>query len=804
MDNNGASMLWSVMTEPVNWERLQQAGVSDCGINFLKGILVTDPTYRARDADILVHPWIHGVTQARDTQTAPTQADASQTHTTQVGNAVDKNLIRNDGDEQELDASQLSLVDKAHHQESEDSANDGGEPRQSKRFRWETQGWQPPSPFNEDGTLREADDWAGEPLPWGDDYTAWMLAQREQEQQQQGAVPNPTGPNRLFGEISQSALRSSGVMDRVTAHAALGVSLGGVSESSLNELGVEEMDSRPDFTSVDAASYTDATSHVTNDGTAQHQLQYPQALPGPAFAVAAPSLLGTENLVGQLNMASPESEVSGPSADSRPASPKTPTSRDLSPALTGTKRSSQIFNSPGNETTPKRNKTGNPDSSHHSLRQSVRQSSQHPSHATKSHAGDTSAKSHGGGSAVKSQAGEAADKGKFQKTRVMSLLVSESSNTRQDQPEDDGQRSKSPNPLPRTAISSQGSRQSDAANTITVTEAARFPISSSDNVPRSIVPLIPILFGTLTPTAGSIEAPIIHITTRSTSYGRFPGCNFTQDLKDERVPKNALDFVMWYPGIETDLAAGDNSWPTNPNLSCMVLTRTSRYVKVNNIRLVNGRDCWIYGLLRTGDIITIFEPLEGTRPKSKEDRAYLRYKCEFFVGKSREVREEGSDDAFRVEMETEKYALDVRRNMEARESNGQGLATTTGSTSRSSDMSGAADPNSTTAKSINTADIAMTKGSASKSINTADIPATKGSTSKSINTADNFATKGSMSKSINTANHPTIKGSASKSTKTTDATTSKGSASKSANTAGSTTTKTSASKKTKSHTAGAL
>ena len=110
---------------------------------------------------------------------------------------------------------------------------------------------------------------------------------------------------------------------------------------------------------------------------------------------------------------------------------------------------------------------------------------------------------------------------------------------------------------------------------------------------------------------------------------------------EDRIPKNAIDLQMWYPGIEKDIKAGKTDIESHKELVAVISTRASRYIKVNGVRLIMGKDRKYFGRLRTGDIITIFEFAEGQTPRNDKDKEFLRFRAEFFVGLSKEVRKPG-------------------------------------------------------------------------------------------------------------------------------------------------------------------
>ncbi|KAK4690123.1 hypothetical protein P7C71_g6601, partial [Lecanoromycetidae sp. Uapishka_2] len=169
-----------------------------------------------------------------------------------------------------------------------------------------------------------------------------------------------------------------------------------------------------------------------------------------------------------------------------------------------------------------------------------------------------------------------------------------------------------------------------------------------------------MIFGNLVIVKGSV--PSVHkikIAFRTITFGRALESTYIhQNSLDNRIPKNAIDVMMWYPNIEKDIAAGKD-WATNKNLRALISTRTNRYIKVNGIRLMRGVNCWLYGELKSGDVISVFELSEGRKAEVPEDNEFLKFRCEFYVGASRDARKEGNP--FKVLKEEEKYNQMVAR-----------------------------------------------------------------------------------------------------------------------------------------------
>lgn len=602
-------MLHTVMSTPINWEFPRQVGVSDPGVDFLQKMLVIEPALRAPIPALLQHSWVR----------VPHNKD------------------------QELDASQLSIADNDDDGDGLDLYDDAEDPRGPKRLRQQSV---------EDSNHGLWGEIYGQPFP---NTTGSPLS-----------MTHPPPPNRLFGEIGSSALRSSGVLGQ-NAHAALGVNTAGSYDVSSNAsmynfFYTSSASANPNITTsapypnADAAGEPYAAAdfapaHQHPQGTTQ--VQYPHLPSNTTRHSGAPSLFGAEALVGQLNMASPESGASAPSVDSKLSTPK---SRGMSPTTPGSKRPNEdALSSKEDESTSKRSKVRRTQSSTQNHRPSGQPSAQHPGNkfqGTESH--------HQEGQQLHEQ------------TKSNASLLPTAYNS-QDSAQDSNEGDKTSNKgssRPQSASCNKAAdktAQAQAPSKTTIPPAlpATQPVGTSVGLKTSIDDATafakpPIRFGNLIPTRGSIPTvPKIKIASRTTTYGRAKNSTFVHaNGLEDRIPKNAIDIQMWYPGIEKDIAAGKD-WATNPNLTAIISTRTSRYIKVNNIRLMTGKDCWLYGRLKTGDIVSVFELVEGSIAKDEREKEFLRFRCEFFVGASKEVRKDG--DKFAVETEKEKYNQFVAR-----------------------------------------------------------------------------------------------------------------------------------------------
>ncbi|KAI4661790.1 uncharacterized protein J4E78_004580 [Alternaria triticimaculans] len=269
-DATGEAMFNNIMKSPLDPTPLRKAGVSPACIDLLTSMLRTDPAERPTDRDCLNHPWLKEGTEILADPTLQSIAEEDEP------------------EEAEQQLSQLSLQEE----EIPESDEDGGilsdeelmgfvNERQPKRVRAD-----PLYPRNQ---VRDRGDSSVEPS-----FTSSHLVNEESFQM----APTPRQP-RLFGEIGQSALQSSGVLS-AHAHDAL---------SQDESVRLAQNDGAGE------TSYTAGQSEFQGPFTAPAQLER---------GFSSPSLLGTESLVRDLNMTSPHSPVSRTQSPVMPATPRTP------------------------------------------------------------------------------------------------------------------------------------------------------------------------------------------------------------------------------------------------------------------------------------------------------------------------------------------------------------------------------------------------------------------------------------------------------------------------------------------------
>ena len=662
-------MLWTVMTKPVEWKRLKFVGVTQMGADFLKRMLVIDASERASDEEMLDHLWV---------QDADGPADASDC------------VLSDPAERINAPASQLSIGDDEDDR-AEGPVRDAMEdPRESKRAR----SWIPDMTRN----------------VWGE--TPSMEARNQQQQAkfaEQLPLDSKRPPppvftsnvggqlqaNRLFGEIGMSALASSGALG-LEGNRALRVH--GYGPGSYDPF-PEDLynDSRagsPEGTSAADVSKPDYQRNI-NRGTTQDNIQHSQRVPGPTHGAGAPSLLGTEALVGQLNMASTGSDASAPAEHGEPATPELPNDTGSPSHQPSSKRFSQDMLPPEIEEVSKRPVTtgvglpsGELPKTSEGIPPARRASAEALRRKTTSPMSGLGSRDSIYGPYQNDPQSRGGNQSNYDlpTTAVNSHESSQQFGVEDDIiMKDDEDSDDEVLRLEEALAAAKAKKAAKAASRATsppISRVSSNPASSyADSSSTTHQPMIgsaifeatahlaptgttsfvkpPLRFGNLQPTRGSIHTPAIYITERLTTYGRRPDSTFVHpNSREDRIPKQALDIQMWYPGIETDIEAGKTNWMDNPKLEAILSTRASQYVRVNGVKLRKGKGEYLWGRLRTGDEITVVEPKIGA--VSARDMEYLRFRCEFFVGISKNIRKAG-EKAFVVEVEKDKFKIAEER-----------------------------------------------------------------------------------------------------------------------------------------------
>ncbi|KAI4161620.1 MAG: hypothetical protein LQ342_004761 [Letrouitia transgressa] len=648
------------MNHSVDYGKLKHAGVTDEGIDFLSRMLVVDPKLRMTDSQCLDHPWF---SESTDRSSGPLIEGEGVAAMAITVTGVPKSNATEKADD-ELDASVLSLQDQDLDEDMADSGEElvaevGDNALQShasKRFISSAETDQNQS-VHEYKRMRNTHASSLDEYSFVDvNYPSLSENHRELGQPQNQAA---TG-NRLFGEISQSALKSSGVLGW-NANAALGM----------------VPDGRGDLSS--SSSYDGSRYFVTDVGRQQQlQMQRPMPSNGRTSGGSAPSLFGTEALVGRMNM-------DCDTAATRPATPKT------------------------REETPQRSSHNTSSTSAAVSQDSDGLYSASPRQPRNKRPEDPY--SHHGSIDLNTQQNNALETDFQQRKDITSRA---DSSTHRQAPQTATEAPKEPSNQPATSSPKESS--TFPPTTIARPEIAKPPpplsnsqqssnSSRSQNPdlppPRSTrpSPTTPTVLATLTTTPSSLLSQKLSLTARITTYGRSPQDTYTYPNNlDPRCPKNAFEITFWRPGLERKLSRDPGLEMTRyKDLEALITSRSTKGVVVNGVRVCKGDGGWCFGRLRSGDVIGVFgEEEEGKSAenkvkekqtddkgstkaarKSADDRAseksdstrtgnsekkareHLTFRVEIHVGKGRGARKDG--EKFKVEKEVEKFKADQLR-----------------------------------------------------------------------------------------------------------------------------------------------
>lgn len=382
------------------------------------------------------------------------------------------------------------------------------------------------------------------------------------------SVPNPGG-KRLFGEITRSGRPSS-----TGFHASLDVFEG------------------DDFSVHDFVSSTGESISESNS------LYSIVSLPDYRFCGSAPSLMGAENLVGQLNM------NSSPNVDGRAleAPIKLRSPRQAQAVMANDGSNDERRKTSASDGTPKAPKFSR------RIELPLPETSSERSSIASTRRGDT-----------KQDVGEPGTKtGEDPEDPELAVTVDEQTGREvAESPKTTGD--EGPRASPSHALQIPPTPESDTT--------ARHNSSSTPRTP---------LLGKLTTVPGSIFDLTIQLKDRMTSWGRGPHASICYPKPlDTRIPAYALEVTFWAPAIESRIAAGED-WTKVPGVMTILSTKASRCIWVNGSELrrgprgEHGQQGFHYGKLYTNDIITVF--------KHKEQ--YLKFRCEFYHGDSARERPE--------------------------------------------------------------------------------------------------------------------------------------------------------------------
>jgi serine/threonine protein kinase len=522
-DATGEGMYNNIMSTTLDPTPLRKRNVSQACIDLLTMMLTTDPSERPTELECLAHPWLKS-----------SGANAMITADPALQSIIEEEEEECDGPEQKL--SQLSLREEIPESDDEsDYLSDDDfhmllDSRQSKRVRTD--------PLFPRDQGREYEGYDASVIPKHVSEGSLKLMPTADKQ-------------RLFGEIGQSALQSSGVLN-VQAPAARAV---------------PQLD----------GGYTSA------------------------------SLSGTESMVRELNMTSPQSPGSGPHTPNEPATPKTP---EVAVSQHNSLEYSSKKVSQDSEPTPRARlpiltrqitlpKTP-------SLYWDPYDKKTH----TLEYASEVS-----GFDFVSAQRNSTAGSSVTEDTKAGSSGIEDA--TRQSEGSD-----------------SVSDSVGDPSQTAAITTLSQ--ISAELNVP-------PRRLGRLSATSDSFTSSLVLDIDRSRiSWGRLrSNTNIYEDSKDTRIPKAAFVIFWWSSQADLqenvmELSQAGKDWTELSDLHVGIFTCATSGIAVNgkHIRQKDGKGRAIFGELHTGDIIQVYHDSRSAE--------CLKFKCEFYLGLGKEPRASGT------------------------------------------------------------------------------------------------------------------------------------------------------------------
>lgn len=363
---------------------------------------------------------------------------------------------------------------------------------------------------------------------------------------------------RLFGEVSSSALQSSHALGNFGAY---------------------------DFDHIQIEEYVSSGESMTSETPSDSII----SLPENPFGGTAPSLMGAEKLVGQLNMNSLHSIVHFKAGAVNESSTRQTTPGDAR-----------------EPTSPRSPSTRNQDS------------------------------------VPPTSSPQKTPKAKF--TRRIDLAVPD---TASEASSDSSPQTSQEAPAPETSVKLRESVYDpelattlDAQTGEAVLEQFREesdpsePIVHQPSINPDSFTKPPKRFGKLRSLPGSIFDLTVYLENRLTSWGRGPLASVQHtDITDTRIPAYALELTFWAPGIEPKIATGEN-WENIPGVMAIISTKARMGIYVNDTLLhrgppgEGGPNQYPFGKLYNGDIITVYQ----------HKRKFLKLQCEFSFGDSARPR----------------------------------------------------------------------------------------------------------------------------------------------------------------------
>ncbi|ERF68986.1 hypothetical protein EPUS_06673 [Endocarpon pusillum Z07020] len=592
--NKAAQMLSNIMTQDINFDPLYAVGVSEEAVDFVSCLLKRNPSLRPTPKACFAHAWIAEEADLIDYMNLDDEMPAYRGQGLATVEEADEDLLSPSNN------AAYDQVFGATGGLSFGYLNHAGE-RVSKRQRFTLKG-------KTKVTAPPSSDIAYPELPQVSNSTTSPVNARGE---------------RLFGEITSSALRSSGVFAGATPPVSVPALQQEVERISVNDFVTFE-------TSVPPPS--------TGETSAQ-PLQYPRtlAIPG-ALPSSAPSLLGAEAQIRQLNMASPES---GHSEGTTPeaANPMTPETREMTPGLTQQEKSDTTTSQ--QEAAPQPSEE--PVFSRY-IDLKVPESLAHDTEFVEAFNARQAEAKERRARLAKAKAAKANTFSEIERTSQETEELAKTMDVRASKKAGSG------------GSSSQKTKQLFSRRTDHSPRESLYPTSRTtpDGFTKPYR-----RFGKLTTVPGSFTDQTIYINSRMTSWGRGISCNVRyEDTTDVRIPQYAIQITYHAPDMETRIKK-EQPWENAPGIHTVVSTGASHCIWVNDVELrkeSSKEKCRYYGKIYTGDIITVFQSADPKGP-------FLKFKVEMNYGDSARQRPE-KEKGFQVLKEFRHH----RREMERRES----------------------------------------------------------------------------------------------------------------------------------------
>jgi serine/threonine protein kinase len=540
-DDRGAQMLNNIMTKDVDFQPLRDQGVSEAAIDFIGRLLNRNPALRPKETDCLQHPWLRDL---------PDHCD--YTGTEEVSDVENHLDLIDEGDEDPIDEEMIANIQRLAQ------APSSSPERPVKRAR--TFADDPPGAVSINFP----------PLPGQDESFL--------------PIPVPTLPHqegRLFGEISASVLRSSGVFGG--EHPPQPASPAGLQNirSGVEQISVNDFVSRPH------------SGNAESEDNSGQPLLYPTYLDVPhTQATSAASLLGAEQQIGQLNMASFEADNSdAPTPET--TNPVTPETRQLSPPASATPHANGELT-----------ETATTDDEPVCTRQIDLGLLEDPATFEAELAARNASRVNKQRMKAETFHGQISSRRRSPSAELAATIDARTGQEVRSQGAVDG--------LTRTVQGSEHPTRTSSQTTEFLKPARRY--------------------GRLTSIPGSFESITLNLEDRHTMWGRGENCTIRyKHTKDTRVPTFALKIYFWAPGMEAHVANG-GTWTDVPGVRTLVSTSASKCIWINDVPLrkesANG-DASLYGKLYTGDVITIYDNDKGE---------FLKFKVEITFGDSARPR----------------------------------------------------------------------------------------------------------------------------------------------------------------------